>query len=146
MSRNFNFFEHESDIGVKIEADSLEELFISAAEALFSLIANKNSRGEEVSFTREITGDTQEDLLVSWLNELIFVFEKDGSYCKGFCLKISGGQSAENTECFLNADVSGEKIDWDKDEILHEVKAATYHQLKIIKEEGKHKVKIIFDV
>ncbi len=144
--KSFDFFDHDSDVGVSIIADTLEELFVSSAEALFSLIAAKKSIGKNISFKTDIAGDTIEELLVNWLNELIFGFETKEFYGQKFDLKISDKMSNGEKKYFLKADIAGEKIDLKKDEILHEVKSATYHQLKVEEKDGKHTVKIIFDL
>ncbi|MEW6088725.1 MAG: archease [bacterium] len=140
--KKFEFFDHESDIGIKVEADTIENLFAGSAEALFDLIGRKIERGKNFRFEIDLSADSMEELLVGWLNELIFRFEKDEFYCKEFNIKIS----EKDKKYFIRALVRGEKINWGSDEIHHEVKSATYHQLKIIEKSGKFTVKIVFDL
>ena len=140
--RKYEFFDHESDAGVKVEADTLNNLFVGSAEALFDLIGRKISKGKNFHFDVDLSADSMEELLVSWLNELIFRFEADDFYCKEFNVKIL----ERDKKYSINAQIRGEKIIWGSDEIHHEVKSATYHQLKIIEKNGKYTVKIVFDL
>ena len=82
--------------------------------------------------------DNREELLISWLNELIFQFSARDFLPKQFKInKIS-----ENS---LSADIRGEKIDLTRHKILAEIKAATYHELEIKKAAGGFQAKVILD-
>ena len=144
--RTFDFFDHGSDIGVSVKADTLEELFILCAEALFSLIGEKKRTGKGLSFRGKLKGDTLEDLLVNWMNELIFYFESKEFYGQKFNFEFLSEIPDKNKKYALSFKADGEKIVWGEDEISREVKAATYHQLKIIEKNGKYQVKIVFDL
>ncbi|MDD5772051.1 MAG: archease [bacterium] len=140
--QKYEFFDHESDVGVKVEADNISNLFAGSAEALFNLIGRKIERGKKFHFDIDLSAESMEELLVSWLNELIFRFEAEDLFCKEFITKIS----ERDQKYFINAQIRGEKIIWGSDEIHHEVKSATYHQLKVVEKEGKYSVKIVFDL
>src|SRR5947209_5041675 len=66
-------FDHTADVGLRITAEDLPDLFRTAAEALFDyVVANREAvlvdRTERVS----LRADSTLDLLLLWLNELIF--------------------------------------------------------------------------
>ena len=71
MGKEFEFFEHTADIGVRVYAQNIEELFENSAKALFSLITENKELLPNLE--REITLEAEnlEELLVNWLNELI---------------------------------------------------------------------------
>lgn len=66
------------DIGLRAEGKTLEECFVNAGLGLYSLITDINlvkpAQKSEISISEE----TLEDLLVSFLNELIFQFDAYG--------------------------------------------------------------------
>jgi SHS2 domain-containing protein len=85
----------------------------------------------------EVTADDRSDLLVSWLNELIYVFEVDNMLFKRFDI-------GELSETRLRARCYGERIDPERHKINVGFKAATYHMLKIDEGDG-FRVQVLFD-
>src|SRR5690242_9494482 len=66
-------FDHTADVGLRIRAAGLDDLFRTAAEGLFDYIVTNRSevRAGEVE-TVAVAAEAPADLLVAWLNELIF--------------------------------------------------------------------------
>jgi SHS2 domain-containing protein len=87
---------------------------------------------------------TPTDLLVSWLSEINFLL-----IVKNFLIKdiIDLNINKENdSQYILKAKLSGgDKLDY-KTLIKTEIKAVTYHQLKIEKVENRYTGQVIFDV
>ncbi|MBU0896652.1 MAG: archease, partial [Candidatus Omnitrophica bacterium] len=67
---NFEFIEHTADIGVRVYGKSLEDLFQNCAQTLFSLLID-HKPAEKIEERIILEAETQEELLVTWLNELI---------------------------------------------------------------------------
>ena len=124
-------FEHTADLGLRISAENLDDLFRTAAEALFDVIAADRTTIRPLeSETVELRADSPERLLVDWLNELIFRVEVRHRFYGRFDVKITDdGRS-------LSATIAGEPIDPDRHALDHEVKAATHHGLFVRREEG----------
>lgn len=120
----FEIFEHTADLGLRIRAASLEELFADAAAALFSLIVVNldEVRGVQQRSFR-IAGGQPDLLLFDWLNELLFVFETERLLLREFAVRIDAAG--------LTAEARGEPLDRSRHELDHEVKAITYHGLKL---------------
>ncbi|MDD5006187.1 MAG: archease [Candidatus Omnitrophica bacterium] len=136
--KKFETFEHTADIGLKIYAKDSKELFINAAKGLFSLITDLNKVQASDKISVNLEDDNREELLISWLNELIFQFSARNFIPKEFKInKISDKE--------LNAEVHGENLDSAKHKILSEVKAATYHELEIKETQDGLEARIIFD-
>jgi SHS2 domain-containing protein len=78
----------------------------------------------------EITSDSYEDLLYDWLADLLVTFEVNRFAVKKCIVNIAG--SSLNAECW------GERIDPNKHTLNTEVKAVTYHNLQIKKNNAYH--------
>lgn len=119
-------FDHTADLGLRVRADDLADLFRAAAEGLFGVIvANPDSVQARGTERIALSAEDPEELLIAWLSELLFLFEtKHQVYCD-FDVSI---QAAGNS---LTATVGGESIDPDRHILDHEVKAATRHGLSV---------------
>ena len=74
-------------------------------------------------------GDSTEDLLVEWLNELIFLSETRHRLYNHFQVELDASC------CQLTATISGEPIDRARHVLDHEVKAVTRHGLTVRKKQ-----------
>ncbi|MEW4566234.1 archease [Tautonia sp. JC769] len=115
-------FEHTADVGFRVRAGDLPDLFRTAAEGLFDYIVVNRDRVQAVeSETVSLRAESPGDLLIDWLNELIFRCETLHRLYTRFDLTLSeDGRS-------LDATIVGEAIDRDRHVLDHEVKAATQH-------------------
>ncbi|MDD5292158.1 MAG: archease [Candidatus Omnitrophica bacterium] len=136
--KRFEVIEHTADIGLKIYGKDLKELFTNSAIGLFSLITDLDKVGIKESIKVRLEDDNKEELLVSWLNELIFHFSARNFIPREFKIE-------EVSENELTAKILGENIDLTKHKILSEIKAATYHELEIKKIGEGFEAKVIFD-
>ena len=136
--KRFEPFETTADIGLKIYGKNLIELFENSALGMFSLIVDSFETSGSIKKKIEITGSTDEDILISLLSELIFMFETDG-----FILKNITGLSIDSKKYGFT--LIGEYFSSGKHELLTHIKAVTYHNLEIKKGET-FTVEIVFDV
>ncbi|MBN2293761.1 MAG: archease [Pirellulales bacterium] len=120
----FETFDHTADLGLRIRAESLEKLFEEAASALFSVILeNPKQISSERSFSFRIEGSRNDELLLDWLDELLFKFASEHVVLCSF--------SVQFTESGLNATSWGEQYRPDIHGFGEEIKAITYHGLKV---------------
>jgi len=139
VKRAFKIINHTADVGIIAYGADIKQLFSNAALALFSLITEPESIKEKIKRRMEIISEDKDSLLVEWLNELIYLFDAEHLLFKRFDIEnLSGSQ--------LKAVCYGEKLDPLKHKIKMEVKAATYHMLKINRDSNGYEVQIIFDV
>jgi len=136
--RRFEIIEHTADIGLKIYAKNLKGIFVNAATGLLSLVTDIRKVSAKKSIKINLKEENREELLVSWLNELIFQFSAHNFLAKQFKIK-------KIMDNLISADVRGEKIDLAKHKILTEIKAATYHDLEIKNIAGGLEAKVILD-
>lgn len=132
-------FEHTADLGLRVRADSLSQLFVDAAQGLFSMIVTNLDDVKPVDdlhFT--ITGNELEYLLFDWLNELLFTFESTHMLLSEFQCTVEDGA--------VRAIARGEALDQSKHQLDHEVKAITYHGLKIEQHDNEWLAEVIVDI
>ncbi len=135
----FEIIEHTADIGIVAYGTDIKQVFANAALGLFNLMADLDNLKESVKREIELSAEDVEVLLVEWLNELIYISEVEHILFKRFEIN-----ELSNTR--LKATCFGEKIKAGQHRLKREIKAATYHMLKLNKENGTYKVRIIFDI
>ncbi len=135
----YEFFEHTADLGLRIRANKLETLFEEAARALFSAIVVNFDQVREVDTARfAIEADRTDDLLRDWLAELLYVFHTEHRLFAAFEVHLDGNR--------LEATARGEPIDPARHEIDAEIKAVTYHGLKVEREGKGWLAEVIVDL
>ena len=139
MVRRFEIINHKADIGLAVYGRSLGELMANAAEGMFSLMTDISRIGNSTVRRIELRNDDEETLLVEWLNELLLVFEVERLLFSSFDVTVEVGNR-------LLADCRGEKFNPTKHSVNREIKAATYHNLNIVRGADGYSVKIIFDI
>jgi len=126
-------------VGVRVYGGSFAELLKNAALAMMSLIADRESvrPGEEVVFEAE--ADTGEELLIKMLSEILYLHEVRKMVFAEAEIELTDG-------CKLRGRLRGEKTDFSRHELLNDIKAATYHNLKIERADDRFMAEIIFDI
>ncbi|MFC1853364.1 archease [candidate division CSSED10-310 bacterium] len=138
MKSGYEIFSTTADGGFNIWAPDLAELFSQAGQALFAMMTDLNSVTVQKYFDISIDAPALEDLLVNWVNELIYISEVHHVFIKEFrIVKIN--------QFKLLARVGGEPIDQQKHCFDSEVKAATYHNLSITQNDI-YKATIVVDL
>jgi SHS2 domain-containing protein len=135
----FETFEHTADLGLRVTAASREELFVEAARGLFSIMVTDLDTVQPVvrrSYT--IPGVEDDYLLFDWLNELLYTFESEKLLLSQFDVSIASGR--------LQASASGEVMDLQRHRMEHEVKAITYHGLRVEHTDSAWLAEVIVDI
>jgi SHS2 domain-containing protein len=130
---------HTADLAAKIYGKDLPELFENAAFAMFDMMADLEGLTSEESVDIQVEASDTESLLISWLNEVLYVF-----FIKQILFNKFSIQSLE--EKSLIAIAQGEKLGKTTQRLKAEIKAATYHDLKIKETDGGYEVTVVFDV
>lgn len=135
--------EHTADIGITVYGKTLRELFENSAYGMFSQMTEIEKVNPEDKVEVQVEGYDKESLLVNWLNELIYLSTIKKMFFSQF--KIKNFQ--ETCDALkLTAEIKGEKINCKKHFCHLEIKATTYHNLKITKNKQGYQTTIIFDV
>jgi SHS2 domain-containing protein len=133
----FELFEHTADLGLRIRARDLPALFRDAGRCLFAAIAEPEPTGaaaRQVSF--ELQGDRYDYLMLDWLAELLFVSETEHVLLGEFRVAVDDYRVVAQASVY---DPRGYRL-------LREVKAVTYHGLKVERLGGGWLAEIIVDI
>ncbi len=133
---SYQIIDHTADIGIKITAPTLECLFIDSALAMFDIIGY-SVKGVDQKVEISLKSNSIEDLLHDFLSELLYIYETDNIAFSRIKIK----KLLKNS---LSVTVYGEIVE--QEQAKTEIKAVTYHRLKIEKNEDKYSVEIIFDI
>jgi len=136
--KKFDVVEHTADTGIVAYGSDMPEAFANAAYGMFSLMADLRQVREETSRYVEAEAGDRESLVVSWLNELLYIFDVERIIFRRFDV-------LEITNTRLKADAYGEKVDPSRHKLRGGVKAATYHTLKVAERRERYSIRVIFD-
>ena len=120
----YEIFEHTADLGLRVRAPNLKELLTDAAHGLFAMVVDDLSAvNPTVCREFRIAGSDQTYLLFDWLNELLFVCDTERLAFSQFDVELTADG--------LLAVARGEPLDPARHRLTHEIKAITYHELKV---------------
>ncbi len=120
----YELFEHTADLGLRVTAPTLDALFRDAAEGLFAMIVERVPHGEPTERLEiRIAGQRLDWLFFDWLNELLYLFESKRVVFSRFEVEVGNAG--------LAAVAHAHPFDAENQQALHEVKAITYHRLRV---------------
>lgn len=133
----YEILEHTADIGLRVRGESLKELFVEAARGLAEIIGVwQPQNGKKKAITLE--ADDLGALLVDWLSEILYLHDARNA--------LIGGVVVERIdETGLAGSIVLVPMKEPPDEGI-QVKAITYHQLKVERSEGEWRAEIYLDV
>lgn len=137
--RGYSFGDHPSDLELIVRGRTLKELFAEAGRALVEYTEPPAGTSPLRLRKVQLSGSDREELLVLWLNELIYLLET--GFLPSLPLEIDGltGRS-------LRTSLKGRRLDPRSPRAGREVKAATYHQLSIRKTDKHWEARVILDL
>lgn len=138
MPDPYKIFPHTADVGLKISGKSRNEIFENAALGLTYLLTDPKKLHATKTISFSLQAGSWEELLVSWLNEILFFFTVKKISFLSFRVR-----SAEPFS--LNASARGEKLT-KKHPVFKEIKAVTYHNLKITRRNKIYSARLILDI
>jgi SHS2 domain-containing protein len=132
----YKHLEHTADAMVEAYGETLGERFANAAYAMFDQITDITKIEPLGELKIVLKAENREQLLVDFLQELLFVHDTEDLVFGEFEVRTDGKT--------LEALVKGEKFDEKKHPKRSVVKGITYHRLEFDDEEGN--VTVLFDV
>jgi len=132
-------FEHTADLGLRVRAADLETLFIEAARALFAAVVEDPAAVRPLQEIEvRLATDDRDYLLFDWLKSLLYHLDVEHLLFSRFEVKIDGNG--------LTGAAWGEPLDRDRHELEHEVKAITYHGLRVEQTPDGWLAEVIVDI
>ena len=131
-------FEHTGDIGIEVEAATRADLFARAVTAVARIMVDPAGVRPLERRTAEVAGSDDTELLHDLLAAALNLFLADGFIWRD-------AEVAEHDGA-LTATLAGEPYDAKRHELRTELKAVTYHQLRVVNEGGRWHARVIFDV
>ena len=141
MAKDFEYLEHTADLQFIAYGNSLGECFKNAAIAMFSAIVDPNSVENKISREVAIKAPDLQTLLHNWLAELLFLFETDLVVFSDFDVQVEW-----DNEYYLKAVAKGDNIYPKKHVIKADIKAVTYHEMRVEKKGGVWTAKVLCDI
>ncbi len=143
MRARFKFLEHTADAYVEAYGASLEEAFESAGMAFTDVMTQLESVEAKTEASFVLEDQDEEALLYSWLEELLLEFELNQLLFS--CFEVS--RIEKTSDGFkLTAKAWGETYDSERHVSKVGVKAATYHQMEIIKDADGVVLRFLLDI
>jgi SHS2 domain-containing protein len=137
VAMSWVFAEHTGEVELRLYAPSLSALLSEAGQALAALML-----GEDVDPAREdvheqvrVTAPDREALLVTWLDEIVYLSETRRAVFTRFEVSAANESAAEATIYGVTAPV-----------LKTAVKAATYHRLQIKETAAGLEATVVLDV
>ena len=128
--------EHTADSLIKAHGSTLEECFENAAYAMFDQMVDARKVEVKESVKVKAGGEDLDELLVNFLSELLYVFDTKKLVLSEFKVSIKGNE--------LTCVAGGEHLDLKKHSPKTEIKAVTYHMLKVDVDEPS--ATVLFDI
>ena len=135
MGRFCQVLPHSADLKIRLRASSWPDLVKKAALCFSSLVLDSDDfsrRKESKNIEIVLQGETKEERLVNFFNDLIFILETQS-------LLLKAGKLRDNKFFGFFFEVKEE-------EIKERIKSATFHGLKIKRNKDGLRVEVVFDV
>jgi SHS2 domain-containing protein len=132
------FLEHTADVMAECRGATFRELLLSARDALYEVTLETRRDDTGASLSIEVNdAANREDLLIRWLQELNFLLETEAFVAVAV-------EFTDLSRTALTARAAGYLCA--PEERADEVKAATYHDLNIRRQEGALVASVVFDL
>lgn len=135
----FRLLEHTADIGIDAWGPTLDSLFEQAALGLRHLLVGTSPVAHSQKHPVQLDAGDAGELMVAWLNEIIFLFETHNLVPGTFQIEWISREE-------LRAVIHMETYTATQHTVEHQVKAATYHQLSLGQEREGWRARIYLDL
>jgi protein archease len=138
----YRFIDHTADVAADLTGATLDELFTSAAQALTETMTDIEQVGTELTDQVGLQAQTPEDLLVDWVNELLYRFEVRNLLVREADVRVTH----EDDRWLLSAALRGQRFDAQRHAIRVLVKSATYHGLSVTQTNTGWSARLVLDI
>lgn len=133
----FRFLEHTADARAECWATQFDELLVAAAQALYTLALQTARAETDVRREIALSAETREEMLVRWLQELIFLLDTEQFVAREYDFLAVGPDGVRARLAGYTCAI---------EERQAEVKAATYHGMVVRETAEGLKCEVVFDL
>jgi SHS2 domain-containing protein len=135
----YEHFDVEADVGVRARGADRAEAFAEAARGVLAIAVDP--LGVEERETRDVRAQagTVEELLVTWINECVYVHEIEG-------FAVHRVEVERVADGIVHGVMHGEPIDADRHRLGTVVKGVTHHRVSVVDTATGCEVSVIVDV
>ena len=138
---SYEILGHTADVRIRVSGDDLAGLIRGAVLGMASLIADTNNIEGRDSVAVEASGETPEELIVHLLGEVLYVH-----YTRRLVFSDAEVEVPDDGALRARCTLLGEAYDPARHELGYDIKAVTYHDLKIESTGDRLSAEIVFDV
>src|ERR1051326_3065666 len=138
----YAFIDHTADVAADLWGPTLPQLFHSAAQALTDTLTSLDRVHPALTQSVTLEAAGLDDLLVDWLNELLYRFEVQNM----LFVEANVTVDERDTRWFLDGTIAGEPFDSARHRSRVLVKGATYHGLHVARDADGWRARIVFDI
>ncbi|MBN2054869.1 archease [bacterium] len=133
-----SIIETTADVGLHVDAATLDQLFERAAVGLLAVMRGDAVVCAVVERLITVRAEDRETLLVAWLQRLLYEFDGEGMLYAEFSCRVQ--------EREMQARCRGERFDLHRHFLETEIKAVTYHRLRVEESGDGWVAEVILDV
>ncbi len=135
----YTVLDHTADLGIMVQGSNIQDLFEQAARAMMQIMVISRAVEKSNSIRISLEGDDPAELMVYWLGEILYLFHGE----KEVVVQI---EIDSISPLHLNATLATTPFNTDLHEVLCEIKAVTFHQIKVVEKNDHWEAKVIFDL
>ncbi|MGE0472805.1 MAG: archease [Nitrospirales bacterium] len=146
MAKRFEFLDDvaTADAAFMAYGDSLDEVFLAATEALIETLADPGTVMPTDSEVFSIRQDTLDDLLVDWLNALVFLKDARGMVFSRASLIVQPDPTGQGWR--VDGRVRGQAVDPQRQALRGDVKAVTKHWFSLSQVGEEWVARVVLDL
>ena len=122
--RRYRVIRSSPDLTVKVVGKAQAEVLANSAFALFDLMTDLEKIQIRDHLPLEVEGIDDDDLMVNWMRELLYLYQGSGFLVKELEVREAG-------DFYVRAEGRGEKFDPDRHEIRREIRSVVYRQCRM---------------
>jgi SHS2 domain-containing protein len=139
MPSHYTLLDHTADLRIRVTGSDPAALFENAGLALFDLIVEPGTLTTDETLEVRVQGEDPADLMVNYLRELLYLWTGGEKLVKMIdILHIS--------DTAVSARLSIDRYQPQCHDILHEIKAVTYHQIDVRMTADGWQATVVFDM
>lgn len=136
----YEYLDHTADMGIRGFGKTFLEAVINVARGMVAVIHKPEQVVPREERAIEVTAATLEDLVVQFLNQLLYLHDTERFIPKEYQLELIPNVFG------IQGIIRGEIFNPKKHTIYDEVKAVTYHQLLVEQKDDEWMIQVICDL